>query len=396
MADELRKGPSGPIANIVVDNLPNQQNVIYVGKHGSDLNNGLKIEAAKLTFDAALILAASMVPAVNNRVAIICLDAGIYVEAIGIPPFVVVYAPNATLVGNLVLADESSATFGQVATASGVAVEKAGTLGVAYFESQVIALGATAIGFLNGGAGSTLVCRWKEMSVSGGFGIGDLTTAQGHTHVDGEDIYLDGDGYAMAHTGSGSIVGRISHILERGAGIGNGTGIIVLQGSVKLLIDEISANVAWDVRAGAELDLLVNKVSGELLTTATSIVHVTNDPHVVNQSRELNLSAVGPTTIFSLPIPDDTFGSVSIDVAAENLGNRAQCYTYQNVINVSATAGAVTIRDQTAVPLIINPGVRPVDVTFATAGNLLNIQATSILGEAWRWVAHAAYLNRLE
>ena len=52
---------------------PDQDNIIYVGKHGNDGNDGLTINKAKLTFTAAITAAAA-------GDAIWCFDDGAYVE----------------------------------------------------------------------------------------------------------------------------------------------------------------------------------------------------------------------------------------------------------------------------------------------------------------------------
>jgi len=83
-----------------------QSNIIYVGKHGNDDNNGRSEEQALQTFGAALTLAAARFPG-ETPISIVCLDAGVYTESLDIPPFVWVYAPNASIIGQVNLSGSS-------------------------------------------------------------------------------------------------------------------------------------------------------------------------------------------------------------------------------------------------------------------------------------------------
>lgn len=66
------------------------ENILYVGKHGNDSNNGRNLAAAFLTFGAATAV-------VPSGFTIICLDSGKYIELVSIPDGVNLFAPNATV-----------------------------------------------------------------------------------------------------------------------------------------------------------------------------------------------------------------------------------------------------------------------------------------------------------
>jgi len=92
----------------------NQSNIVYVGKHGNDANSGLFIEEAKLTFGAAITVAAGIVPAV-----VVCLDNGTYTENLTGVTEVDIYAPNAKIVGVHTVAEDEGWEFLTATAATG-------------------------------------------------------------------------------------------------------------------------------------------------------------------------------------------------------------------------------------------------------------------------------------
>lgn len=70
---------------------------IFVGKHGSDTYDGKTDGKALLTFTQALTNASALTPASNNRIAIVCLDDGVYDDEIDLLSYVDILAPNASL-----------------------------------------------------------------------------------------------------------------------------------------------------------------------------------------------------------------------------------------------------------------------------------------------------------
>jgi len=78
-----------------------EENIYYVGKHGADTNDGLRIEDAFLTFGAAITAATGETPSLSNQFAIVCLDGGSYTEDITCVNYVHIYAPNANITGQM-------------------------------------------------------------------------------------------------------------------------------------------------------------------------------------------------------------------------------------------------------------------------------------------------------
>jgi hypothetical protein len=237
-----------------------QDQIYYIGKHGNDANTGRNIENAVLTFTQAIVLATAAVPSAVNRFSIVCLDDGIYAEAITVPQYVDVFAPSATLTGTIVVADDSSIKFSRlnVATAT-IGVSKiAGTV-YTNVDIDYVTCAGTGIGFL--GVAGFINCHWKELYVENGFGIGDLAAAMAHMHLFGGDIYITGTGTAVARANTGSTIGHIDHIADIGAGVG--TGIAVFDGTVAINVNTVNNSVAYNVSGATSiLRLFANSITG--------------------------------------------------------------------------------------------------------------------------------------
>lgn len=249
-----------------------QDQIYYVGKHGNDLNSGLNIENAVLTFGQAIILATAAVPSAVNRFALTCLDDGIYAEDLTVPQYVDIFAPSATLTGSLVLTDDSTIKFSALNVADGV-IGILKTAGTSYTNVEIdhitCALGGVGLvstaGFVN--------FHWKEMYVADGFGIGDITSAIGHIHIFGGDIYITGTGIGIARDNLGSILGHVDHIADIGGGVG--TGILVLNGSVDISVHTLDCDTAYNVdSATALLTLFANEIVGTRTVTTGGVVRL--------------------------------------------------------------------------------------------------------------------------
>jgi len=255
---------------------------IYVGKHGNDANTGTTPEYAKLTFGQALTLASGETPSSTNRFSIVCLDDGIYTESLTGVQYVDIYAPNAKLVGSIDVADDTHIKFRAQDIGTGViGILKSTGSTYSFVEIDTVTCMGTAIGTLC--LSGFLNYSWKTMYVENGFGIGDLSSAQLHIHLNGGDIYISGTGYGVVRANAGETVGRVDHIADIGGG--NGTGIDCTAGTINLQISdmeslatailvpagtgtcniqvtEIDSTVAYNVGVGGTLNLIVNEISG--------------------------------------------------------------------------------------------------------------------------------------
>jgi len=257
-----------------------EENIFYVGKHGDDSNSGISIEKALLTFSAALTAATGETPSASNRFAIVCLDDGEYTENITCVSFVDIYAPNAQIVGTITAADDVKIKFRSQQVLTGtIGISK--TAGTGYFFADIdeVMIDGTGIGLVS--TAGFVNFTWKYMSIVDGFGIGDLTSAMGHVHIIGGDIYISGTGTAIIRANAGSTVGRIDHIIDIGGGNGVAincilgaidlnisriqdcaTGIVGSGGAINLNVNVITCPAAYNIAAGGELNLHANILSG--------------------------------------------------------------------------------------------------------------------------------------
>jgi len=237
-----------------------QLQIYYVGKHGNDANNGLSIETAKLTFGSAITAAAALTPSAVNRFVIVCFDEGIYTENITCGAYIDIHAPNATLTGILTCSDNSDVKLHaiNVATATIGVVKTAGTI-YSNIDIDIVTCAGSGIGFLT--TVGVMNCRWKELYIVDGFGVGDLSSLVTHLHVYGGDIYISGTGTGIARANAGSIVGHIDHILD--TGIGATTAIAVFNGTIDVIVNKIDCDTAYTVSgATSVLRLFCNEITG--------------------------------------------------------------------------------------------------------------------------------------
>ena len=234
---------------------------VYVGKHGNDSNDGLAPTRAKLTFGSAITAATALVPSTSNRISIICEDGGTYTESFTIPSWVMIKAPNATFVGNTTISDDAEFVFQEIVAATGNAITKTGSA-TGWATGEIVRATGTANGVVNTATTSILIVRVRQIYSENGTGILDLSNGAGHIHMDVEDMYITGAGTAVdRQSNDGIIVGRISHILEKDGGVGNGTALDITDGRMNLNVGTIETTVAYSVAGSGQLDLIVNDIT---------------------------------------------------------------------------------------------------------------------------------------
>lgn len=343
------------------------EQIIYVGKHGSDLNDGSSMARAKLTIGAAVTAAQAGTPAADNRYVIYAEDAGIYEEDIELTSWINLWMPSAKLTGQgvaaqaILLHDETGIQLHEVEAPDGqnVIVKSSTSDGWSFVDVDEINVGAGALGVINLGlAGGVLVVHSQEVYVgSGSIGIGDASDNVGHTHVTIEDIYMQGaNATAMARIGTGDLVGRVCHIREEGAGVGTGTGLNVLGGEMDLSVQELVADVAYTVAGTAGLRIEVQEISGTQTEAAGSFVEV-------NGSGQ-SLTA---TTPFTSPAPTSGKERV-VEVDTVTIGA-------PSTVNLPATPslhGTVVVKDSTG-------GAAANNLTVQGNGNTIDGAATRVL-----------------
>ncbi|MBM2817028.1 MAG: hypothetical protein HW421_3790 [Ignavibacteria bacterium] len=311
-----------------------QQNIIYVGKHGSDSNDGKSIQNAKLTFENAIESITDN--SSSKRYTVTCFDSGIYTPALSVripdprtntgsttgailetKPFVDIFAPNAKLLGLLLLSDNSSVELGEVECQ-------------APDNSQDYLIGSAVIKSSTNQSGieSTDVSfvRISKVSTRGGSAFANWSE-EGILFIKCEIVNVEDGNYAAAAIGitcngnQGSIFGEIGRIELFGtmgnAGIAS-AGNLVFNGiigsiqkdsgasqtiglslkpesgceqKVNININTINCDTAYDISpvhssASVEINDYVGESSGNIITGSTGTISknivIANDVVLLN------------------------------------------------------------------------------------------------------------------
>lgn len=270
----------------IIDALPNQSNIVYVGKHGNDANDGFKIEDALLTIQAGIDQAVAQVPAAGSRWVVAVIDDGTYIEQLTTSDFVDIWAPSATINGELTVADDSNWTIGRllqtVAPVSGILKPTGQTgvtrLTVGYFQ---VPDDQTGLDCQDG----TLIVEAQRVELINGSAGGVIGTADdGTLIVEAEEVYLTGATYGFNQAaGTGSIIVRCGKIHDDGSAIALRTAVVL-----NATVTEIDCATAYDVQAGGDLTLSVSRITGArtVAATGTSNVILAGDAPPISVSKD--------------------------------------------------------------------------------------------------------------
>ncbi len=318
-----------------------ESNIFYVGKHGNDANSGLTIDAAFLTFGAAISAASSLTPTSVNRFSIVCHDDGIYTEDITTVSFVDVFAPNAALVGQVSASDDVNFKFRSQTVGDGeIAVFKNTGTSTFWYDVDEVTMTASGVGILC--VSGIIQSKWKTMFVEDGFGIGDATSASAHMHVQGGDIYITGTGFGIARANSGTTLGHVDHILK----IGTGTGLAVynIDGEMDLSIDYIGTTDGLQVDAGS-----LNVRVGDINVTGNAFNVTGGTLSLFYNSLTGTRAQTGGTLKLWTPPVDLTdgqlvIGSTGVDPVSANLvsGSGISITNGPGSITISSTGGGLS------------------------------------------------------
>lgn len=292
----------------------------YVGKHGNDSNSGLNPEDAFLTISAAITAAAGQSPSSSNRFVIVVEDAGIYTENVFMgTEWVSLFAPNASVVGQLTLNDNVSVKLKEITNTSGIIINKTGGNETSWVEVDKIVCPGISIGALNTGTDSVLNIEAREVYVENGIGFGDISGSMGHMHVVAEDIYISGttgNRSALVCATNGHLLARVNHIVQTSAGGSNCKALWCIAGESDVIIGKIECDIAYDVAAAATLDMLVADLLGTETVVAGGVARVTR------AGGKFPPSATDPTSPTALD--GDTYHNTALDMLMTYDAGRAK------------------------------------------------------------------------
>lgn len=294
---------------------PDENQIIYVGKNGSNANNGRSITRAKESISAAIAAAAAMAPApgTDNRFVVKVLDDGLYTDNIVLVPYVDVHAPNATLAGTIVGAPETRVMLGAQRVITGTTGYLRAEAGQSTYECGDLTLAGTALGVVVTHTDAEVWYRGRLITVAAGQGFGNGATDAGKLHLDVMVINLSGAGTAIGRAGAGTTWAIVKSIANSGAGAGSA---VILAGVgnpvINLDCQDVNATVAWNLAANTTLCGRVDRLSSGTRTvaaTATITLEIGNYGHPNGAWRTIDNAATGYAIL-------DTDGQILLDTTA--------------------------------------------------------------------------------
>jgi hypothetical protein len=345
--------------------------VLYVGKHGSDSNDGVNAEKALLTFTQAVTLAAALVPSATSRVAIVCEDAGRYVEDVTLAQYVSIHAPQATIVGKITTADDSVLWLGYhraSANNQDMLYKPNAQTGTSYcYITELDGRDYTAVANVRNDADNGvlfLTCA-KLWVGANGAGIGDQSGAGGfgHIHVEVEDLYLAGNNAVgiQGNQTSANIIARIGHVLETGSPSSTTAIRVGSTGNVYAVAAEIIADTVWNVSGAGLLFLNCLRRTGSTQGSATVPGDVVQSGSYANPSW---ITSLGWSKLTGTPT---TIAGYGITDAPTKTGTGASGTWGISITGDAATLGGLSLASGTAAP-----GVNKIIRTQANGYTFLN------------------------
>lgn len=383
------------------DLLPPHSQVLFVGKHGNDANDGKHTDRPFLTFSAAIAAASADTPSASNRYVIVCQDAGIYDETPALASYISLHAPDATI-SRLWLYDQCYVTIGRiVATAAAVWGIGSGTayLRARYIETPGAAGGSDGITVVTGQT-LHLILDVDEISVSSiGDGIvvdgGSVTGRVGRIKVeDGNAIWatiasvtinltvgeieITGTGMGVNSGSNGNVQVTVGRIFDAGAGKA-----LLVTTKARVSVGSISCGNAYTVGGSGELYLFVNEISGTKTVTAGGLAWVNGEVRNALATTDATV-----TTIATIPIPDDTAVWIETNIQNRRTDVAGRGKWKRGALIYREAAGAATMEGGVWTPLTIKSAIPAVwDVDIIVSGNNALIQVTGAAAQSLNWTS---------
>ncbi len=342
----------------------------YFASSGDDNFDGDTLERPKLTVQAALDAAASLTPTPDllNPAQVSAAQGGAFVGGFALPGFVNFDAMNATFTANQAV----SVTLGdaQICRVFGVRnsnnnstsflYDGLSLAGVRALFCQVV--GNDSIGFEIKGASDGNFVTCDRLSVIGERSIGVKITGtfSDPLDVDADVILLNGDESVFLDYGpdnaTDACVVDVSSVFSFGAtvttsGTSTSTGYIVRSGHLTIKGAMLIADVAIEVKSGAEADMRQETVIGDIVVDSggvlfADILHhesgtVTNNGEIIGR---IGSTFYAPRT-FTNKDPDTT-ALLTHKVTGANGGDSRTFYTTRDPnLNITGNPGDIAIRN---------------------------------------------------
>lgn len=237
-----------------------QDTILYVGKHGSDENDGKTPDRAYLTFGAALNAAVS-------GSTIHCFDTGTYTEDLTCKDNVNIYAPNARLNGQHTLADNHQFVFYMVdVPVSGVGFTKSGT-SICYLDIKRLTVNNYATFLLNNESQVQLKLGEVSVGTESKLYATNASTPYNYSvvHFYFDEIYLHGASYIL-YAESNVEFNAFGHkiIQTSSSSLAYATGTNVTDSSVRIMANYIKVDTLSNFNEFVSANLFVHETAGSL------------------------------------------------------------------------------------------------------------------------------------
>jgi len=363
-----------------------ESNVVYVGKHGNDSNDGLTIANAKLTFANAITYVNTQTPSSSNRFSILCNDAGEYTESFTVPSWVGIIAPAAKIVGNQTVNENSLLNSFRLVASSGYAVNKTtgsgaatvvcpravltSTAGALTCTSGVVNYSGNSIEVVDGvainGVNGTVNAKVEYIDITG-TGTGLVSASGGNLFFNGTSISCSGAGTALSLNLTCTITAMVNSISCNVA-----YNVIDAFSTLKLNCAELSGTQTgigtvnyFSVDSGAILDgsiriLDLNTANGLVQTDADGVLSTTLTPSgltsisattgtftnvggTLSTAAQSNVTSLGTLTGLGVNGTTSLDGSVTINESGSDVDFRVESDTNENALFVEGSSGNVGI-----------------------------------------------------
>jgi len=196
-----------------------EEQIYYVGKHGSNTNDGKSINKAVLTITQAIVLVNLQTPSSTNRFRIEICDAGTYEETFTIPTYVSIIGFTAKIIpssGHITMNDESYLIVHTIEVLSVTGAVVIAGMGISYIHALGSFIndtaGAFAITFTGKNTLYLTVNRIQSIPSAGKsyFLWSDLGSS---VYIDIDYLQSSGDSYAfIIKDTTGLLLGRIKEV----------------------------------------------------------------------------------------------------------------------------------------------------------------------------------------
>lgn len=284
---------------------------VWVAKYGNDANSGLTINLPKLTIAAAITAASALTPTVANPIQIFVIDSGVYSESLLILPanvFIVGKGCEITNAGahNVIQAAENTVVEVYKITQDGTgAAGYVGTnsVGERHLVCHEIDAQGGSTGLINFAIATTgaIHATVNTILVGTGKGVSDNSLA-GQNHLVIGSINISGNGGQGVFMGStGNMSGNVIHIQDTGSPTGT-KGIHLDNGICELNVQHIDCVEAYDIAAGATLNMFVNTLTGTETNAGTANVTLAGQITDATQTALDLKSAIASPTFTGVPL----------------------------------------------------------------------------------------------